>query len=475
VKKFVSLRAWRIIGALLALMLFAVPTTALGAQPQEAAALILIDDGVIAPGVTINALDVSGLGAKAAEAIVVAYADEAAEDAVVVLTLPERTIEVPLSAFGAAAQPVQAVERAMRIGRSGSVAARIQERDDAKRQGVSLYIPYTFDEQTLRAALTATANDIPRETSAGSFTFDPSLPERFVIVEGVRGFTPDEQGLYEAVTAAFASGAIHDVVVPGTPAADNGETILKPGTAENTVLVGKFTTKVDGSSGRIANVRTGTEMINGKVVQPGEVFSCNDVLGPRNKAAGIWKMAPALLNGQSVMELGGGICQVSTTLFNAAIRANLEMVEWVHHSIPSSYVTIGCDATISTGGPDFRFKNNTDWPVYIVGYYEEKGRKLTFEIWGQPLPDGMSIEITGRQVGTKGMPAAQYTAKSPEEEFKGRIGRYSETYMIWYDADGKELRRELIKENYYPARAPILMPKPASTPTPAPAPPADGA
>ncbi len=451
-------------GVVFALLLLLIPYQAAGAQTAEPEqVLILMDDGTIAQGVDIVSLDVSKLDAAQARQLLMQQSAAMFDQAALVLVLPERAIQVPLSDLSVTAQIEEAVNKAMLVGRSGNIGARIADIDEAGTKGTTVYIPYTYDEETINDTVAAIAADIPQETVAGSLTFDPSLPERFIITEGCRGFAPDEAGLLANVKAALVSGEIGHVDIPGTPAEDNGEEILKQGTVENTVLVGKFTTKVAGSSSRVSNVKIGTEIINGTVLQPGETFSTNDTLGPRNREAGIWKAAGAVLDGRHVTEYGGGLCQVSTTLFNAVARADLRIVEWLHHTIPSSYVTIGCDATVSTGGPDFKFTNNTDWPIYIVYYYDGSTRLLTCEIWGRPLPDGQYIDIVGKKVGSKGMPSVIYT-EDPEKIRDGRGGKYSETYKVWYAADGTEISRELIDENLYPALAPIMLkPTPSST------------
>jgi vancomycin resistance protein YoaR len=456
-----------VLSIIIILAMLLLPGAMAFAAPQSET-LVFIDDGRIAQGVSIMTLGVSGLRADDAAALLELNSGAILENAALVLVLPDRSIEIPVNELPVSANLDEAVRRAMLVGRSGGISARLDAVTAASASGTTVAIPYDFNKQTLAAGVKAIADGIPRENQPGSLKFDPSLPERFAISDGVKGFSPDLASLIVNVEKAFQSGQINNVTVPGMQAKDNGVVTLKPGTAENTTLVGKFTTNVAGASGRVHNIKTGSGLINGKIVQPGEIFSVNDTLGPRVASAGIWKKAPALLNGDTVMELGGGICQVSTTLFNAVARANLEIVEWVHHSIPSSYVTIGCDATISTGGPDFRFKNNTDWPVYIVFTYADKTRKLTCEIWGRPLENGMRIEITGKQVGTKGMPAARYTDYH-DEVMNGRIGRYSQTFRVWYDDSGKEVKRELIHENYYPARAPVILRTP--TPSIAPSPP----
>jgi vancomycin resistance protein YoaR len=439
------------------------------AAPGDPTPVILIDDGTISLGVHINSFDVGGLNRGQAQALL---QSESAKDALgkakLVLVLPKRTIEISVDEFSAVAQTDAAIDRAMRIGRAGGIDERMQSIENARIGGTDIGVSYAYDETKLFDILQAIISKIPRSSKPGNFVFDPNLVERFVIEQGHIGFLVDEQGLMARTKEALSSGKLQGVVVPGSQAQDGGVEVLKDGTKENTVLISKFTTIVAGSQSRVSNIRTGARLLNGKVVVPGEVFSVNDTLGPRTKEAGVWRPAGAVLNGRHTTEYGGGLCQVSTTLFNAAVRADLLIVEWVHHTIPSTYVGIGCDATVSTGGPDVKFKNNTDWPVYIVFNYETGSKKLICEMWGRPLPDGQTIGLIGYQVGTKKMPAAIFTDDKKLLR-EGRIGKYSETYKVWYAADGAEIRRELIDKHLYPALAPIQL-KPAATPFAGPSP-----
>lgn len=473
---------------------------AAGGQPpsQQQEIWTLIDDGLIAQGVNIGSHDVSGLDADGALVLIHTKTvqqpedpDEAeqgddqqesgadtdqedaqnAEDddanqpepAMLVLVLPDRKINIPMSELPVTPQAGKAVSRAMRIGRDGGISSRLQQIEDAKNDGTIVYMPYGYQLDALREAILDIAAKIPRASVQGLFVFDPSLEARFVITSSILGFEPDDEALVACVEDALQSGEIHHVEIPGTVSGDPVDEKATQSVMENITLVSTFTTKVAGSSSRVHNVKTAANIINGTIVQPGAVFSTNETLGPRTSAAGIWKKAPAISSGRLVDELGGGICQISSTLLNAVARADLEIVEWWHHSIPSSYVPIGCDATISTGGKDFQFKNNTEFPIYIVFDYNSSNRKLTCEVWGRPLPDGQYIEIVGRQTGTRAMPAA-VTTTDPERVYSGKIGKYSRTYKVRYAADGTEITREMIDKTTYPARAPVVL----ATPTPDP-------
>ena len=447
--------------SLAACMLFLPLKTARTEQNAEIA--VVIDDGMIAQGVKLASVDVSNLSASKAQEKLASEQGQAALGRNLVLVLPYGEIPIPLSDISAVADTNTAVQNALMIGRNGGITERMQQIQQAKSEGIMLDLPYIYDEQALLDKIDAISNSIPRENVAGTFEFDPNNAEKpFIVEDGHAGFTPDTKGLVQNVKAALGNGDISGIVVPGIPS--GGVPVFKTGTAANTVKIASFTTHVSGSSGRISNIKTGAGMLNGKVVQPGETFSVNGALGPRTKSYGIWKKAPTNVDGRHENDYGGGLCQVSTTLFNAVIRADLEIVQWVHHTIPSTYVQIGCDATVSTGGPDFRFRNNTQWPVYILMHYDTKAKKLTAQIFGRPLEEGVKIELIGKKTGTKAMPATQYTT-DPDKIRKGRQGKYSETYKVWYKLaeaeEGKEAwveyKRELIDKFLYPAFSNVVL------------------
>jgi len=131
-----------------------------------------------------------------------------------------------------------------------------------------------------------------------------------------------------------------------------------------TTLLGTFSTNLSGSSGRVANITLSAKTIDGTVLKPGDTFSFNKVVGPRTTERG-YRIAPVISDGQSVPGIGGGICQTSTTLYNAVLYSNLKVVERRPHTIPSSYVPSGRDATVSYGSTDFKFQNDRDSDIML--------------------------------------------------------------------------------------------------------------
>lgn len=149
-------------------------------------------------------------------------------------------------------------------------------------------------------------------------------------------------------------------------------------------LLSEAESKVGGTSNRISNVRLAGSMCDGSIVLPGEEFSYWSKISPCSAAQGFLP-APAYSNGKTVQATGGGVCQMSSTIYYAALKSNLEIVERRPHTYAVDYVPDGCDAMFSGGSSDFRFKNNTDYPIKIVVNYEAP--KLTVQIWGTKTDD----------------------------------------------------------------------------------------
>ena len=136
--------------------------------------------------------------------------------------------------------------------------------------------------------------------------------------------------------------------------------------------ISSFSTSFQSSSYmRANNIDVSVKAINGKLLLPGETFSFNDVIGERTKERGYME-APVIINNKVESGIGGGICQVSSTLYNAILKAGIQNIVRTHHSLPSSYVELGLDATVDWENIDFKFINTLDYPMYIEMYTENK-------------------------------------------------------------------------------------------------------
>ena len=166
-------------------------------------------------------------------------------------------------------------------------------------------------------------------------------------------------------------------------------------------VLGTFTTSYSTSnSSRSANVANGCRLIDGTLLYPGDEFSCYDAVSPFTEGNGYY-MAGSYLNGKVVDSLGGGICQVSTTLYNAVLLAELDVTERHNHSMIVTYVDPSADAAIAeSSGKDFKFVNSTDYPIYIEGH-TGSDKKITFTIYGVETRDeGHSVQYVSEVLET---------------------------------------------------------------------------
>lgn len=162
-------------------------------------------------------------------------------------------------------------------------------------------------------------------------------------------------------------------------------------------LLGAATSQIGGSSNRLANVRLAASFCDGKILSPGEEFSYNGIVGRRTSARGFLP-APAYVGGQTVDEIGGGICQVSSTLYLTTLRANLGIVERHNHGYAVGYVPDGLDATVYYGSLDFRFKNTSPYPIRVVASVSD--RTLNVSIYGTKT-DGKTVEMKTEKISSK--------------------------------------------------------------------------
>ncbi|MCM3701108.1 VanW family protein [Paenibacillus macerans] len=221
--------------------------------------------------------------------------------------------------------------------------------------------------------------------------------------------------------------------------------------------IAQFSTRLlTSGAGRIHNVDAAARSIDGKVLAPGEIFDYGKVVEYAEKTYG-FREAPVIFAGKLVPGVGGGICQVSSTLYNAAVRAGLDIVERRNHSVPVSYLPKGQDATFAQGHINFRFKNTSGHHLLIRAKVENK--RLTVKLFGD-LPENVTYTIDSRT--TEVIPAPKkyvvngaLPAGSKELVLQGKRGYVVETYRI-KKVDGRTVERIRISEDIYPAQPAVI-------------------
>lgn len=213
----------------------------------------------------------------------------------------------------------------------------------------------------------------------------------------------------------------------------------------------RFSTSGENNRNRGENIKLSSSSINGKILAPGEVFSFNETVGKRTTERG-YKTANAYSAGKIIEDVGGGICQVSSTLYNAVLRSGLDIVQRRNHSLTVGYIPLGLDATVSYGAVDFKFKNSTRWPIKIQAKVDNNNN-LIFTVIGTNETPGRKIEFI-----TKEEKVVHHTQKIIEDpnlsegttvvKQNGKNGYVVSTYKI-IKQDGKEISRTKISTSVY--------------------------
>ena len=308
---------------------------------------------------------------------------EQLKSSIINLYVGEQTAQVSAGELGLSCSDTEIAKTALAVGQQGNVLTRFRmKRELEKGKQVVLPLTFTVDANAAKEALETYAVPLNTEAVDASLTRENG---EFVLNRGQNGYTVNVDASVEKVVTYMTEnwrGGIGGVetVTDVTPAGGNPEQL-----ALVKDVLGQGATEYGGSSaGRKKNVKTGAEKINGALLQPGEEFSVEDAVVPFTEENG-YAPAPSYEMGKVVDTYGGGICQVSTTLYLAALRAELEITERYNHSMMVHYVDPSKDAAIAEGLKNLRFVNNTDAPIYIEGTAD--GSTIQFIIYGHETRD----------------------------------------------------------------------------------------
>ena len=279
---------------------------------------------------------------------------------------------------------------------------------------------------------------------------------QFVFSDGTPGKKLNQEELQKAVQEAMQAGE-YDKTLTGTV-----ETVYPDGqeaTKKQYKTLASFTTETTANPKRNTNVKLAAQALNGTIVRPGQEFSFNKTIGERTAERG-YQEAAAYNSGEVVQEVGGGVCQISSTLYRVAFRAGMEITYRRSHTFEPNYVTPGQDATISWDVPDFRFVNTSKRALGIRASYSD--RKATVSIYGvSPLEEGESWDLYSEKTKDFDLPDPQYVEDptlapgTQKTVSAGSQGSTWVTYKIVYK-DGKEVERIKDHEKTYKGHTPII-------------------
>ncbi len=408
-------------------------------------------EGKIETGIYVEEVDISGMtqseASKAIEAYVAAFGD-----AQITLHAPEQG-EITASAadLGLTWGNREILEEAANFGRDGDVLQCYKELRDLEYKNKVYRVSFDFDKSKIRKLIEENADQYDQEAVNASLK---KTEDGFEVTEGQTGRVVDRDGTTESVyaylTDEWEGGACDlDMQVETQEPQNSAEDLEKVKD-----ILGTFTTSYSTSGGaRSANVENGCRLLSGITLYPGDEISTLETITPFSEENGYY-MAASYLNGQVVDSLGGGICQVSTTLYNAVLQAELEVTERYNHSMIVTYVDPSADAAIAeSSGKDFKFKNNLDYPVYIDGYTTPE-KEITFTIYGLETRDSGREVIYESEVLERTVPDTEviYTDASMPVGYcsvqSAHVGYKARLWKVVKE-NGEEVSREQVNSSSY--------------------------
>lgn len=401
---------------------------------------------VILPGVIIEDINLSGKTKEEAfNLIQQKYGDEVLKKKVNIKGA-NRTYTIDYSKLNAKYNTEETVNEAFIYGKNHGIFEKYKHIKKPVEKKIEL--KFTYDEKPIKelaAGMTKEIDKAPVNASIkmvgrGKFSITPEEP----------GAKLDTEKLVQDINNVINGKLTGDVEVAAK--IDNVQaSVTKDILSKVNTKISSFTTNFASSNAnRINNISLATKSINGKLLLPGESFSFNDVVGQRTTARG-YKEAGVIINNKLDSGVGGGICQVSTTLYNAVMKANINYTERRHHSLASSYIAPGLDATVSYGSIDYKFKNTLQYPIYIEGY--TSGKNVTFNIYSDSSLAKRTYDLVSEVYGTI-TPNIKYiddpnmyegekeVVEKPSTGYKVRV--YRSTYE-----NGKLISKEKLYEETY--------------------------
>ncbi|MBS5620888.1 VanW family protein [Eubacterium sp.] len=406
-------------------------------------------DEVVKEGVKIDSVNVGDMTEKEVKKAVKSHVKKKT-NIKVQLRINKDKITTTLKDLGYKWENRELVEQVMEVGKQGNVIKRYKDSVDLKKNGKTFELKMGIDQKKMKAKLEELCKAFNVDAKNASLE---ATGHGFKIIAEKEGCEVD----YETTVNQLVSYIEKQwdkksaIQLEATTKITKPKYTTKDCKKVSNTPMGSYTTQFTaGVVNRNANIRNGAEKLNGNVVYPGERFSCNEHLVPWTEDNG-WKPAGTYSEGSVVDSLGGGICQVSSTLYNALLNAEIKVVERYPHSMAVSYVPLSADAALAGDYKDLVFENNTDAPIYVQGVYTEGA--ITFNIYGHDTrKKGHSVEYVSKT--TKTIPIKTATKKDPtlpagtKKVTPGHVGYVAELYKITYE-NGKQVSKELVHTSTY--------------------------
>ena len=411
-------------------------------------------EAVVYDGVKVGPVEVGGMTKEEAKAAVEAYLEElrAKKITLVLEESADKRIETSMAEIGLSWANPDVFDAIDQMGKSGNVIRRYKVKKDLAYTETSLDLEIAVDDAKVRAWIEANIGTL--ESPAVDAVIQKT-EQGFSITPEQVGSTVDVEASIVAVkNYLLESWNYEDCTVPLVGAVQNPRVTAAECAKIQSTPMAEFTTSYTSSgSSRCKNIDAAVSKINGSVLMPGDKFSCLEHMLPFTAENGYFP-AGSYMGGMLVDSYGGGVCQVSTTLYNSVLLAELEVNQRYNHGLTVGYVQLSSDAAIAeSSGMDFVFTNNTNAPIYIEGYTKDK--HVTFNIYGlDERPANRKVEYKNTVIEVINPPADVIKEDPSLPEGARRVtqsshtGYRAELYKYVY-VDGVQVSKEKVNSSYY--------------------------
>ncbi len=424
----------------------------------------LTDNSVFYENTEINGVNVSGM--NKAEATVAVQDKMLSNKDSIALTLTDGEKEWVISGgdFEVKGDIENEIATLMSYGRKGNIFHKKKIANSIKKNGLQAHISYKKILGGVEEKIDNIINEVEKDAVLSTINFDPDAKKMFTLSDKQNGMVVDRDELALRIDESLENDLESIVEIPFVevvPDSDMEELIEKIG------LRASFSTNYASSSAdRKANVKKALSAFNGMVVEPGETISFNKTTGSRTVENG-YKKANIIVGGVYVSGAGGGVCQASTTLYNALLLSDIEILEVNHHSLPASYVPLSFDAMVSEGYSDLVFKNNLNSAIFIKAYGDETDAHV--EIYGMPVDDGVTIRTRAELVKVLGHSGDKIVPDTNGEYsnfvlYKGEYHRvkypregYETKGYVQYVKDGEVIEEKLVRHDHYMPQGGVIV------------------
>lgn len=397
----------------------------------------------IAPNTIINGVDVGGLTKDEAKSKIKIFTEDTFN-----LEYNEKSYSIELKDIDFKYNLDKTVQDAYDVNRKeGTLKNMVSMLGSRFGHKENIYIATEYNQKKADNEIKEKTKEINKEKEDARFETSDG---KTTLKKDVDGISVNIEKTRQNMENSLSKNKFESEVAVDTETAEITTSDLK---GIDSVLGTSMTTFRMSDENRSHNIRVATEASSKVILKPGQEYSFNGVVGKRSAENG-YKNAPVIMEGEMEQDLGGGVCQVSSTLYNAVLKSGLEIVNVKNHSIPSSYVGMGRDATVTDSGIDFVFKNPYKHNIYIQNYVS--GDTIVCQVFGNSS-DEQNVEITTSVIGVNAAQTKEVEKKDleegkKEEDKSPRNGYTVVTYRIFKDKNGKQIKKEKISTSYYPKR-----------------------